>query len=233
MTTQVPTISFNYRIVRKKRKSLGLYVKDNTIEARAPYWLRDQEILLFLHSKTSWCEEQLAQQAVRVTEAPTFDHNTHCLFFGETRSIQHHTGKPCVVEQDSVLHVYHPKTTTADKNHCSEYLRKWMRKEAEQYLRERCYELEAICRPPKAISAVQFRKTKSKWGHCSSKGEIQLNWLLIMAPPEVMDYVIIHEICHLTHMNHSPTYWQLVSKLCPEFKAHKQWLADHGHRISF
>lgn len=230
--SSLPSLNFNYRIIRSKRKSLGLYVKIDTIEARAPYWLRDQEILSFLKDKENWCQDRLAEQAVRNSEAPSFENNTQCLFFGETRFICHLNGKPQVIDQDKKLLVFHYEAKNNRAAQHSNYLRKWIRQEAEQYLRARCYELEAVCLPPKPIRTIQFRKTKSKWGHCTNKGEIQLNWLLIMAPPEVMDYVIIHEICHLTHMNHSKAYWQLVEKLCPNYQAHKNWLCDNGHKIS-
>ena len=224
---------FEYRIIKKKRKSLGLYIKDGFVEARAPYWLRDQEIIAFLDSKQDWVREQLAAQAMRQAEAPSFEHASQCLFFGEYRMIEHHIGKPQVLEQGNRLHVFHyaAKENKASKH--ADYMAKWLRKEAEQYLRQRTYELEIEVQPPKAVSEVQFRKTKSKWGHCTAKGEIQLNWLLIMSPPEVMDYVIIHELCHLTHMNHSAAYWQLVEHFCPDYKDHRAWLADHGHKISF
>ena len=207
-------------------------MKNNCIEARAPYWLRDQEILSFLQEKSEWCNARLAEQAVRQSETPDFSHQSQCLFFGETRQIFHHIGKPSIIERDAELHVFHKQAKNNVMPQHNEFLRKWMRKEAEHYLRDRCHELEALCHPPKPINAVQFRKTKSKWGHCTSKGDIQLNWLLIMAPPEVMDYVIIHEICHLTHMNHSKIYWALVETYCPDYYQHKNWLADNGHRIS-
>lgn len=228
-----PLIPFNYRIIRSKRKSLGLYVKNNEIEARAPYWVDEQEILSFLQRKKDWCIQKLDEQGIRTSQAPTFEDGTQCLFFGETRTIECHAGKPNIVEKNEKLHVFHRQSQDSTPSKHSSYLRQWMRKEAQQYLFERCIELEKICQPLNPITAIQFRKTKSKWGHCTSKGEIQLNWLLIMAPPEVMDYVIIHEICHLTHMNHSSVFWQLVSQLCPNYKEQKQWLSDHGHRISF
>ena len=233
MCETLPKLNFPYRIIRSQRKSLGLYVKDQGIEVRSPYWLTEQDILSFLHSKTEWCLARLDEQATRLLQQPSFDHGGHCLFFGEYRHIQHHIGQPQVLEKDQQLHVFHRQAKPEKPAQHARYLKKWMRKEGEQYLTERCYELEALCQPPKPISAVQFRKTKSKWGHCTSHGEIQLNWLLIMAPPDVMDYVIIHEICHLTHMNHSKPYWQLVEQLCPDYRQQKSWLADHGHRISF
>lgn len=78
---------------------------------------------------------------------------------------------------------------------------------------------------------VSVRDTKSRWGSCSGEGNISLCWRLVMAPADVMTYVIIHELAHLKHMNHSPEFWQLVSQYCPAYRLHKQWLKDNGHLL--
>lgn len=81
---------------------------------------------------------------------------------------------------------------------------------------------------PKKISV---RDTKSRWGSCSSEGNISLSWRLMMAPPEVMEYVIIHELAHLMHMNHSKSFWHLVAHHCPTYRHHIHWLKVNGSRI--
>lgn len=74
-----------------------------------------------------------------------------------------------------------------------------------------------------------IRSQKTKWGTCSTKGNISLNWRLIMCPPEIVDYIIIHELCHTVHMNHSKAFWELLRTYYPETdKAHK-WLREHGN----
>lgn len=91
----------------------------------------------------------------------------------------------------------------------------------------------------KAISArigvypqkVSLRSQKTRWGSCSSKGNISLNWKLIFAPIEVIDYVIIHELCHLQQMNHSNAFWTLVSSYAPHYKEQREWLKKHSHLI--
>ena len=82
-------------------------------------------------------------------------------------------------------------------------------------------------------SKVMVREQKSRWGSCNSKGELRFNWKLIMAPPSVVDYVAVHELCHLKEMNHSAAFWKLVETLCPEHKACRQWLKDYGGLLAF
>jgi predicted metal-dependent hydrolase len=80
---------------------------------------------------------------------------------------------------------------------------------------------------------VLISKMRTTWGTCTSKGRISIAWRLIMAPPEVMDYVVVHELAHLKFLNHSKDFWALVQKYCPDFKMHKKWLKQHGASISF
>lgn len=82
-------------------------------------------------------------------------------------------------------------------------------------------------------SRVSFRRQRTRWGSCTSAGRISLNWKLIAAPPAVIDYVIIHELAHLVHQNHSERFWRLVEQFCPERKVHGRWLRAHHHHFEF
>ncbi|WP_212525198.1 SprT family zinc-dependent metalloprotease [Actibacterium sp. MT2.3-13A] len=83
---------------------------------------------------------------------------------------------------------------------------------------------------------LTLRDTRSRWGSCSSRGDLMYSWRLVMAPPEVLDYVVAHEVAHLAEMNHSPAFWALVERLCPGHRAPRAWLRAHGallHRVRF
>ncbi|MEL6678764.1 MAG: M48 family metallopeptidase, partial [Pseudomonadota bacterium] len=81
-----------------------------------------------------------------------------------------------------------------------------------------------------------LRDTRSRWGSCTSEGHIMLSWRLLLAPPQVLDYVVAHEVAHLQEMNHSPAFWSVVRDLCPDYERHRRWLHQHGadlHRYRF
>ncbi len=78
------------------------------------------------------------------------------------------------------------------------------------------------------IHHISVRDTRSRWGSCSSTGNLAFSWRLIFAPFEVMEYVVAHEVAHLRHMNHSKAFWELVEYLCPDYEAAKDWLRLHG-----
>lgn len=69
---------------------------------------------------------------------------------------------------------------------------------------------------------------KSRWGSCTALGDIRLNWRLMQAPPQVIDYVVIHELAHLAELNHSPRFWAIVAAACPDWKTHRLWLKQNG-----
>ena len=80
-------------------------------------------------------------------------------------------------------------------------------------------------------SRITMRNQRSRWGSCSSSGALSFNWRLVLAPHDVLDYVVVHEVCHLVELNHGPAFWRLVEKRRPGYVESKQWLDDHGWEI--
>lgn len=81
-------------------------------------------------------------------------------------------------------------------------------------------------------TSITIRDQKTRWGSCSSRGTLSFNYRLIFAPPKVLDYVVVHELCHLTHMDHSKNFWNMVERVMPEYKEYKQWLGEHGSELN-
>ncbi len=80
-------------------------------------------------------------------------------------------------------------------------------------------------------SKITIRDQKTRWGSCSSNGTLSFSFRLMMAPPRVLDYVVVHELCHLTHMNHSSDFWNMVETILPDYKEHRKWLKENGHTL--
>lgn len=79
---------------------------------------------------------------------------------------------------------------------------------------------------------VTIRDQKTRWGSCSSKGNLNFSWRLLMMPEEIMDYVVVHELAHRREMNHSPRFWQIVGEYIPDYAVRKQWLRENGSRYT-
>jgi len=108
-------------------------------------------------------------------------------------------------------------------------LETWFREQANQHLIERTAHYAARMRVTPA--SIGIKSYRSRWGSCHADGRIYFNWRMIMAPPFVVDYVVVHELCHLVHHNHSRDYWSLVESSMPEYRDAKCWLKQHGHGL--
>ncbi|HEY4417533.1 MAG TPA: M48 family metallopeptidase, partial [Verrucomicrobiae bacterium] len=118
-------------------------------------------------------------------------------------------------------------TTTTDLRPA---IQKYLRQIAQQELPPRV--MEFASQHHIAVTRVSIRNQKSRWGSCSRRGTISLNWRLIQTPEFVRDYVILHELAHRRHMNHSEKFWSEVARLCPNYPIAKQWLKQHARSLT-
>lgn len=145
--------------------------------------------------------------------------------------------KSFVAIEGDFLQLYFPTNEWSahlkQKNHLDsrELVLKFYRREAEKIILQRFQHwVQASGLRPTGLS---FRNQKTRWGSCSSKGRINFNWRLVGAPLEVIDYVIVHELCHLKYMNHSDKFWGLVGQLFPDYDKAEKWLKQHHYALEF
>ena len=181
-------------------------------------------VLPFLQKSRNWIEKHLILHRRRLGVAG----ENSVLYLGDALKIvieqyQNNSAQDAVrVVDDAIIIV--PITHTAES--VSRALIRWLKAEAERHIVSR---IEDIAKQHgHTYVSIQLRDQTSRWGSCSTHGNLQLNWRLIQAPKEVIDYVIMHELAHLKHMDHSPRFWAYVEKLDPHYTDHKRWLRLHG-----
>lgn len=137
-----------------------------------------------------------------------------------------------LVQKGDTLQILLTSLCVSDKEKADEVqsrLISWLKAEARRYLtlevekQKRRYGI--------AYKDIVIKDTASRWGSCSALKNLNFSWRLILAPPEILEYVVTHEIAHLTHLNHSSEFWNLVASRYPEYKKAKQWLTDNGQAI--
>ena len=106
---------------------------------------------------------------------------------------------------------------------------KWYRERAREVLQQKvCYFQKFI---GKSVGDIRIKEQKSRWGSCSAKGNLNFNWKIIMAEDDMIDYLVVHELCHRLHMNHSKEFWESVGKLIPDYKTKEKWLKENGTQL--
>jgi predicted metal-dependent hydrolase len=116
-----------------------------------------------------------------------------------------------------------------DRRRARAYQQAWFRQQTEAMIMERLPALAG--RMGMKYNKVSVRKQKSRWGSCSRKGNLNFNLMLAAVPPEVLDYVIIHELAHLKVLNHSPQFWEIVRSADPDYKSRREWLSNYAPLI--
>jgi predicted metal-dependent hydrolase len=225
----IPTFPFNYSITRSKRKTLAIYIKSGKIDIRAPLNSPDKWINEFIETKTPWIQKQLSDQQQKLAQKLVIADNCTVSFFGHPRTIQVIISTQQKIEMNwDHLFIYTRKNTPEQ---LEKLFNRWLMDQAKEYMATQTIKTARILGVESKLKEVVFRKTKTKWGHCCHDGTIQYNWLTMMAPKPVVDYLIAHETSHLLHMNHSKRFWATVEKLCPDYLNLTDWLKHNGHRL--
>ncbi len=105
----------------------------------------------------------------------------------------------------------------------------WYKKQASKYIKDRVVVLSSLHKC--VYNKIYIRDTKSKWGSCSTAMNLSFNWRLILTPPEIIDYIIIHELCHTKVLKHTNAFWLRVHSMCPDYLGHSAWLQENGKSI--
>ena len=229
------TIELNELVVQvirsARRKRLSIEVCHSGVIARAPARMRHATIQQFLEAKSNWIRNSLAHLPEQAAPLQLID-DCPLLVLGETYRLVITKGRKAVfinaneqiVVPISISHLA-PEITLKTK------LTKWYKKVALQHLELRVKNRMASMLPGVSIPKIKVRDYKRRWGSCDHKGELSFNWRIVMAPPAVLDYVVIHEIAHLKEFNHSKRFWKIVEQQMPDWKIHQTWLSENGSHL--
>lgn len=210
------------------RKRIHLVLgEDGHLQVRAPHPFTRSEAESVIYSRSIWVLDALRRNQVLRAERPLLGTGTRLSLLDEDlRLIVIQRPKPFVIREEDILRVYVPSITEQD---IKSSLERWYRNQAKDYLPARLVDLaEHVGAYPARVS---IRSQKTRWGSCSGKGHISLNWRLMLLPIRLADYVLIHELCHLHYLDHSPRFWALVKRLIPDCKERRARLVKVQRRL--
>lgn len=229
-------MSFNFplEIIRTDRKkTASIAIKDHTVMLTVPSHLSDKRIEELVAKRTAWIYQKLNEQsdAKPVKQKEYIDGESFAYLGrnyrlkiqqGLTKTAKLKGGKLLVnvpaIEPDGRFARY-IRTTIED----------WYKKHALSQLEAKSNRFaEQIGVVPKSIAVADF---KARWGSCSPDGDITYNWRIIAASHSIIDYIVVHELCHLLDHSHSPKYWKLVENVMPDFRDRREWLRLNGQSL--
>jgi predicted metal-dependent hydrolase len=205
-------------IISKKAKYLRLQINTTgELEVIIPYRSNQKEAEKFILKKINWINKHLAKSPAEIKP----------LLFGNEIKIKQHFDLFCVkhkfIFRNKELFITSPSGSVESLTYLYNI---WLKHAAKKYISERVKHLSE--RTGFICSRISIRGQKTRWGSCSTKGRLSFNFKLIRYRKEVIDYVILHELCHLKEMNHSKRFWMLVEKFCPDYENLKRELKRNG-----
>ncbi|PCJ31783.1 MAG: hypothetical protein COA90_05170 [Gammaproteobacteria bacterium] len=217
-------------IKSNRRKTAALKIKHNRVSIHIPSRLPLKFAQDFVIKKTPWIQQKLTEQSQQAPIDKQFIEGENFLFLGQDYALTLvHAEKSVSVSKTISQLKITGRLNRLSKNTLRASIITWYKQQATLYLRSRTAKLAKNTEfKPKTITVKTY---KARWGSCGVRGDLQYNWKLILAPSDIIDYVIIHELCHLVHHNHSALFWGLVKKHCPNFKQAQQWLKQNGYRL--
>jgi hypothetical protein len=213
----------------QKRKTMGLYLLDSGgFEVRAPRGTPQRVIERFVGEHQSWlCERLQGQKRDLESRSRRWLSGAHHYFKGDVIQLRiSHGYRPSVELVESGLQLIHSQPDNPEFNEA--YVTEWLRHQAKQHFQQRVdhffnhSQFSGLAAPK-----VKVRKMKSRWGSCSSKGNVNFNLWLINYPAQYIDYVVVHELCHMLEFSHSERFYRLVSNILPDWRALELGLERH------
>lgn len=203
------------RSSRARRISLRVSRLDGRVTLTMPLGVAEREALMFAREKAGWLRDQLADQPNQVRVGV----GTVVPVEGTHRRIYTGPGRQVRAENDALL-------VPGSADAVGARVQAWLKAHA----RDRLVTMSDryAGQLGQTYKRISLRDTRSRWGSCSAEGGLMYSWRLIMAPPDVLDYVAAHEVAHLAEMNHSSAFWAVVEQLKPAYDAPRQWLRDNG-----
>lgn len=219
----------------RERKTLKLSIKDSdTIEVVSPKFLKDeQKIREVIDEKRIWIEKQLDFYKENLEEYINREYKTgeKFLYLGDEYSlIVEKNPKLCRVEVDNKNKKLYVTSPNIEGEYIKRLLVNFYKEQTTKEVRQAIKKFQTYF-SMKPIEVV-VKDQKSRWGSCTYKNKILFNFRISMADREVIEYVVIHEMCHMVHKNHSKDFWDLVKHIMPDYKSKDSWLKKNGLKMN-
>lgn len=222
---------FIAEIVRtSRRKTADIRVEEGVVSVVVPISTSVEKIDKLLIGKRKWIREKIAlQREVAPTSSKAFVSGEAFPYLGRNYRLKVVSGSFAPVKLLQGRLVVQIPDSSKEPHMIRNALVRWYKRQAEQKLKEKVarYAPMVGVKP----TGVNIKSFKSRWGSCTTDGKLEFNWLIMQAPNRIVDYVVIHELCHLIHHDHSPLFWREVARVMPDYQQYKEWLRENAESL--
>ncbi|AFS78027.1 hypothetical protein DUF45 [Gottschalkia acidurici 9a] len=222
-----------FDVAFRKRKTIQISITPpNEIKVSVPRGMSEENIIDIVKIKANWIEKKILYfKDIKYEKINRkFINNEPFMYLGRSYLLQIEVDKnikdPQVKLFQGKIYVY---TSIKDKRIIQGAMEKWYREKTKEKVEERVkYYLHLFKKEPRSI---RIKQQKRIWASCTYRDDLLFNWRCVMARPDVLDYIIVHEMCHMHHKNHSKDYWNMVESIIPDYRDKKEWLKIHGYKM--
>ncbi len=225
---EAQTIEFTVEYRKRITLEIRIEPPDN-IFVIAPKRTSEKDILRVVESKANWIVKKLSElkEREKLKRNREFINGEFFMYLGRNYKLEilidNTVSKPITRLNKGKFYI---TTNTTDQDKLKESMKKWYYGKTLEKILERVeyFQPYFLVKP----NSIKVKEQKRRWGSCTSKRDILINWRISMAPLHVLDYIVVHEMCHMVHMNHSSDFWNLVEKIMPDYKSRREWLKKYG-----
>ena len=211
------------KIIRTSRriKSISLKIRNGILEISCPYNTSEIFIKNLIEKKKVWINKNIERSRKNHQKIDQISKGVVSYKGSVLKLVYKKSNIESIVVEDNKLKIFH-----SDESRSKKLIIEWLKLQANNFLRERLVFLSK--RISIEFNSLTIKSYTARWGSCNIRGDIFLNWKLIMLPESVIDYVLIHELAHINVPNHSKKFWELVKKKDPNYSKNQKWLKDNG-----
>ena len=214
-----------------RRKTASLKVENGEVTVVVPKSLELERIEKLIAAKHRWIIDKLAHyQSAKPASDKSYVSGECFPYLGRNYRLKVLKGDLTATK----LINGRITVTVPDPEKQTHYIRRallnWYKRHAEKKIREKVRRYQTQVGVETGV--VLIKEFKSRWGSCTSYGDLEFNWVIVMAPNRVVDYVVVHELCHLIHHDHSPQFWKEVERVMPDYREYKEWLKNNGQVLT-
>jgi predicted metal-dependent hydrolase len=227
--TEVIEFTVEYR----KRKTLEIGIEPPAnITVVAPIGATEEEIIKVVRTKAKWITQKLFEfreveyrkRNIEYVNGESF------MYLGRNYSLQIMVDNT-IKKPEAKLYQgkFNVKSNTKDQNKIKAAMEEWYRQKTLDKVLDRVEYYNPYFRV--SPNTIKVKEQKKRWASCNSKRDLLFNWRCSMAPAFVLDYIVVHELCHMEHLNHSTEFWNMVKRIMPDYENRKEWLKNNGIKL--